>query len=295
MEIELLKINDFKHKDFDQHFYANTIENHLQTHHSRIEKAHKHNFYAVFLFTKGSGIHEIDFKKYEVKPGAVFFLYPGQTHAWELSKDTEGYLFFHSEDFYEMAYIANSIKDYPFFESNNTEKCIYLNDNQQENIAATFVKLYQENLNNEWKKNQLILSYITQIYIQLNRYIEIHSEVNFEEIRHYQKLFSQFEKLVDTNFRTEKSASQYAALLHITQKHLNRIVQSITNKTTTDIITNRVILEAKRLLLYTDNTLTDIALSLGYTDNTYFSKLFKKTTGITASTFRNNYKTKDDE
>src|SRR5690606_12871633 len=99
---------------------------HLISNHSRIEKTHKHDFCAVFLFTKGSGIHEIDFQSYEIKPGTLFFLYPGQTHSWNLSHDIEGYLFFHSKEFYDLGYVTNSIKDYPFFDSNHTEKCFYL-------------------------------------------------------------------------------------------------------------------------------------------------------------------------
>lgn len=288
-DIELLKINDFKDKALNSAFYANTIARHLVNNHSRIEKPHKHNFYAVFLFMQGSGTHEIDFQKYEVKPGAVFFLYPGQTHSWELSDDVDGLLFFHSEEFYEMAYVRNSIKDYPFFESNYTQKCIYLNENQNEVIAQIFKQLYEETQQNQWKKNQLILSYLTQIYIQLNRYIETHSAINYNNLRHYQHVFSEFEKLVSEHFIQVKSATEYANMLNITQKHLNRIVQSITNKTTTDVITEHVILEAKRQLIYTNKSLGEIALDLGYSDYTYFSKTFKKTTGISASEFRKQY------
>lgn len=288
--IQLLKIDDFKNIEVDEQFYANSIRNHLKNHHSRIEKPHKHNFYAVFLFTKGFGQHEIDFQKYEVKPGTVFFLYPGQTHSWELSDDVEGYLFFHTSDFYNMAYVSNSIRDYPFFESNYTEKCIYLNNTQQKVIEVIFANLYQETLDQQWKKKQLILSYLSQLYIQLNRYIETHSEVNFTHLRHYQHLFSRFEKLVETHFRMIKSASEYAGLLNITQKHLSRIVKSITGKTTTDIISRRVILEAKRLLIYTDKSLSEIALGLGYEDSAYFSRIFKKYESVTASDFRKQYK-----
>ena len=74
------------------------------------------------------------------------------------------------------------------------------------------------------------------------------------------------------------------------QKHLNRIVKSITQKTTTEIITNRIVLEAKRQLLYTNKTLNEIAFDLGFTDYTYFSRLFKKHVAITASDFRKLYK-----
>ncbi|MBA5791838.1 helix-turn-helix domain-containing protein [Flavobacterium sp. xlx-214] len=289
-EIQLLGLKDFKNKNVDEQFYTNTIPKHLQNNHSRIEKAHKHNFYAVFLFTKGFGTHEIDFNKYEVKPGSVFFLYPGQTHSWELSDDIDGYLFFHSEEFYEINYVRNSIKDYPFFESNTTEKCVHLNLEQKEFIEKIFVSIYQESLQNQWKKKQLILSYLTQLYIHLNRYIETHSAINFTELRHYQSLFAKFEKLVDQYFSTIKSATQYADLLSITQKHLNRIVKSISGKTTTDIITDRVILEAKRQLLYTNNSLNEIATDLGFDDYTYFSKNFKKRVAMKPSDFRKLYK-----
>src|SRR5690554_1034497 len=288
--IKLLKINDFKNIEVDEQFYANSIRNHLKNHHSRIEKPHKHNFYAVFLFTKGFGQHEIDFQKYEVKPGSVFFLYPGQTHSWELSDDVEGFLFFHTDDFYNMAYVSNSIRDYPFFESNYTEKCIYLNDSQKNTIEIIFENIYQETLEQQWKKKQLILSYLSQLYIQLNRYIETHSEVNFTHLRHYQHLFSRFEKLVEIHFTSIKSATQYAEMLNITQKHLSRIVKSITGKTTTEIIIMRIVLEAKRLLIYSDKSLNEIAAGLGYEDTAYFSRVFKKNVAVTATDFRKQYK-----
>jgi len=289
-EIELLKINDFKKREPENSFYANSLTNHLLLNHSRIEKPHKHNFYAVFMFTEGLGIHEIDFHQYDVKPGSIFFLYPGQTHSWELSDDIEGYVLFHTQDFYEMGYVNNSLRDFPFFESNYSDKCIYLNSDKIEMVERLFESIYLESQKEEWKKKALILSYLTQIYIYLNRFVEHQSTINFTNLRHYQTIFSKFEKLVDTHFSETKSASEYAGFMNITQKHLNRIVKSITNKTTTELITERIILEAKRQLLYTDETLNEIALKLGFTDYTYFSRLFKKQVKITASDFRKLYK-----
>lgn len=288
-EITLLKINDFKTTNSPNSFYTNTIANHLQMHHSRIEKPHRHNFYAVFLFTKGTGTHEIDFNRYDVTAGSVFFLYPGQTHSWELSDDADGYIFFHSEDFYEMIYLNDSIKDFPFFESNFSEKCIYLKEHQCKQIQTLFEQIINETTNKQLKNKQLMVAYLTQMYIHLNRFHEKQNPINLTHLKHYQTLFSNFEKLVDLHFKENKSASQYADLLNVTQKHLNRIVQSVTQKTTTQIITERVILEAKRQLLYTDLTLNEIALKLGFNDYTYFSRLFKKNTGIKASDFKKQY------
>lgn len=289
-EIQLLKIDDMNQHKNNSNFYVNTIQNHLINNHQRIEKPHKHNFYAVFLFTKGSGTHEIDFTTYEVKPGAIFFLYPGQTHGWHLSDDIEGYLFFHTKEFYEMGYVNNTLYEYPFFKSNASNKCFYLDQIFTSKLMHDIENIYNEYLQNNWKKTQLILSYLTQIYILLNRQIESNSLIDHNSLRHYQNQFNTFEHLVDKYYKEIKSASEYAEKLNITQKHLNRIVKSITDKTTTNIIIERNILEAKRNLIYTNKTFNQIAQDLGYTDYSYFNKLFKKYTGETPTEFIKRYK-----
>ena len=290
--IKFLRINDLNQNIENNDFYASTIPNHLISNHSRIEKPHKHDFYAVFLFTKGTGFHEIDFQTYEIKPGAVFFLYPGQTHSWTLSDDIDGFLFFHSKEFYDLGYVTNSIKDYPFFQSNHTSKCYYLDEKTSEVLKYLLEEILFEYKTQNWKRNQLILSYLTQSYIKINRFIEEVSSVEFNQLRHYQFIFNEFESLLEVNYMKEKLASEYAAKLNITQKHLNRIVKSITTKTTTDIILDRVTLEAKRMLIYTDKSFAEIATQIGYDDYAYFSKIFKKRVGVSPSEFIKRYRVK---
>ena len=77
--------------------YVNTFKNHLETH-SFIDKPHRHNFYLLVLFTNGSGVHEIDFARFDIKPGSLFVLQPGQIHHWQLSSDIEGYIVFYSQE-----------------------------------------------------------------------------------------------------------------------------------------------------------------------------------------------------
>ena len=143
-----------------------------------------------------------------------------------------------------------------------------------------------------WKRKQMILSYLTQLYIKINRFIEEVSSVEFNQLRHYQFIFNQFENLLEKHYVQEKLASEYAEKLNITQKHLNRVVKSITTKTTTDIILERVILEAKRNLIYTDDSFSKIANKLGYEDYAYFSKIFKKRVGVSPSEFLKRYEQK---
>lgn len=287
--IKFLKINELNQSIENNDFYASTIQDHLFCNHSRIEKPHKHDFCAVFLFTKGSGIHEIDFQSYEIKPGALFFLYPGQTHSWDLSDDIDGYLFFHSKEFYDLGYVTNSIKDYPFFDSNHTEKCFYLDKETVLQFETILKDILDEYKSSNWKRKQLILSYLTQLYIKIYRFIEEVSSVEFNQLRHYQFIFNEFESLLEKYYVNEKLASDYARKLNISQKHLNRVVKSVTTKTTTDIILDRIILEAKRNLIYTDDSFGKIATKLGYEDYTYFSKIFKKRVGVSPSEFLKRY------
>jgi AraC-like DNA-binding protein len=98
-----------------------------------------------------------------------------------------------------------------------------------------------------------------------------------------------FKKLLAERFRSEKSPSFYAGLLHISEIYLNEAVKHVTGFTVTWWIAQEVITEAKRLLCYSQLNVKEIAWQLGYQDHTYFSRLFKKTTKTTPLTFRASY------
>ncbi|WP_232228799.1 helix-turn-helix domain-containing protein [Cellulophaga lytica] len=98
------------------------------------------------------------------------------------------------------------------------------------------------------------------------------------------------EQEIEIHFKTEKSAQFYADKLHITAKHLNRVCKTTLNKTTTELITERVILESKRLLVHSKNTMSSISENLGFKDYAYFSKVFKSKTKLTPLEFKKSYK-----
>ena len=92
-DISVLNINLFQPEAKRSDFYFNTLKEHLLKSHKHTEKPHRHDFYACKIFTKGNGIHEIDFQKYDVSAGSLFFMSPGQVHSWQLSEDTDGFIF----------------------------------------------------------------------------------------------------------------------------------------------------------------------------------------------------------
>lgn len=96
----------------------------------------------------------------------------------------------------------------------------------------------------------------------------------------------QFNVLVDMHFRTLRKVKDYADLLHKSPKTLSNLFATYGSRTPQSIIQERVLLEAKRLILYTDKQTQEIAYDLGFDDPAYFSRFFKKQSGHTPSAFR---------
>lgn len=288
--ISILDITQFELNKDQKEFFINELPAHIFSNQSKITKPHKHNSYLTILFTKGSGRHEIDFNLYEIKPGSLFFLSPGQTHHWELSEDIDGYVFSHTSNFYDLHYSHSHIHQYPFFYSIQNSPVLYLEENNLIEIETHFYKLFQEYLNYKAFQHQLILSYIDIIYVESSRLYLEKNEYKIVKANSYSAKFQQFESLIEKNYIQEKSPSRYAEWMHISSKHLNRITKEVIGKTASEVITDRIILEAKRRVLHTKNNFSEVAFSLGYDDYAYFSKLFKKASGLTPTAFLKIYK-----
>jgi len=288
-KVSVLDINQFHDHDSAEDFYANTLEDHLITRHKDIALPHSHNFYLAILFTHGSGIHEVDFTAYNVTPGALFFLNPGQTHHWELSTDTKGFIFFHTRSFYELQYTHSTLGQFPFYYSMHNAPCINLNSVETNKVTLLFESVYLENHSVNPLKTQALANLISLIYIQSTRIYTSQNQVAIATENPYYSKFRKFETLIEQHFKTEKSPAVYASLMAMTPKHLNRITQAVTHKTATDVILDRILLEAKKEMILKRDSLSQIAESLGYDDYAYFSRLFKTKTGETPTGFLNKY------
>ncbi|CAN5754044.1 helix-turn-helix transcriptional regulator [soil metagenome] len=289
-QLPVLDISKFYFAGKKEEFYSNILSLHNKEHHHHIDKPHKHNSYLVVLFTKGTGMHEVDFSSYKVKPGSVFLLTPGQTHSWNLSKDAEGYVFLHSKNYYDQPYSHNTIDSFPFFYSTQNTPCIYLSKQNEPRIRKLFSEIHKEFSSDVILKYRKICSLLDILYIELSR---LYLGSNYKKVvssSNYSMKLKQLEQLIDTNFIELKSPGDYASLMNISTKHLNRISQTLVEKSTSELIADRVLLEAKRMLLHSENTVSEIAELLGYRDYSYFSRLFKKVCGETPTEFAKHYR-----
>jgi AraC family transcriptional regulator, transcriptional activator of pobA len=264
-------------------FYSNDLHTHLKSHHF-INRPHKHSTYISVLFTKGSGEHQIDFDTFPVKPGSVFMLNPGQVHSWKLSNYSDGYVFFHSKEFYDGLFANRKIEEFPFFYLRQNNPVIYLVGARLEKIESLF-----KEVNDEFKSDQpyrlgKLGSLVDLIYIELSRSYQAKGALKNPH-SNYLKV-KKLQKLIDENFKEKKFPAEYADLMNMSTRHLSRICQETLKKSTSDLIIDRIIMEAKRMLIHSDITISQLADELHYEDHSYFGRLFKKEVGLTPKTFR---------
>jgi AraC family transcriptional activator of pobA len=276
-------VQNFSCNDIHRDFYVNTFKEHLKNH-SFVEEPHRHDSYLMVFFTKGSGLHEVDFDQFGIKRGSLFVLQPGQMHHWNLSEDVEGFVIIFSQELYNLYFGQKKINDYNFYHSIYNRPEMVFEEREIPKILPYFDLLIQEN--NQSNKYQLdkLLNLLDCIHIEVARK---YSETYSHQAHSYNIKINTFESLLEAYFRTEKLPSFYAEKLNITLKHLNRICNEILQKTATEVITDRVILEIKRMLMDKQLAVNEVAFKVGYEDYSYFSRFFKKQTGMSPTEFRN--------
>ena len=182
----------------------------------------------------------------------------------------------------------HSLSTFPFFYSYQNPPLLDIPQNVQE-VEIKFQNLYKEYIDSKPFRDLKILNIINDIYITLTR--KYTSDVDLTNYSHpsYLKILEKLENSIDKYFYKQKLPKYYAYRLNITTRHLNRVAKNTVNKTTNELISERVILEAKRLIVHSDSSLFTIAETLGFTDYAYFSRYFKIKTGVTPMDFRKRY------
>jgi len=285
-KLPVYKIENFK-QEKDATFYANDLNTHIREHDFTTE-AHKHDFYLVVIVTKGSGKHEIDFNSYDVKPGSVFVLNPGQTHKWLLSSDIQGFVFFHSSEFYDQGFTIERIQNYPFYNSLFNLPLILFKQKENFNkVLLFFEEILTEYNQNKPLKLERIHALVTLVYIELTR---VYKPTLMPKNAHYLNQVSKLIDLINKHYKKHKFPHEYARLMNLSEKHVNRVCKDCLNKTTSDLIYERITLEAKRQLIHTSKSINEIGFELGFDDNSYFSRFFKKQTRLTPREFAEKFK-----
>ena len=253
--------------------------------HPNLHAPHRHTFYHVVLFTKGNGYHTIEFEQFPVKEGQIYFMIPGQVHSWNFEGEVDGFIINFSD---ELLSSFLSDKDYSsqfhFLRGVAKESVIQLPPIATGAVKKLFEQVIDEVINANGNKKDMICVYLISLFIAVSRNSPSLHAGNVP-LQNQLVLFN-FRKLVNIYYAEKRLPKDYAAMLYVTPNHLNALCNDLLGQQAGELIRERVLLEAKRLLVNMDVNIAEIAYRLNFTDNSYFTKFFKKYTGVTPEDFR---------
>lgn len=254
----------------------------------KTDRPHRHSYYEVCVFMNGAGKHEIDFNTYPILSNSIHFLSPGQVHRIFRDKDYHGYLIVFSSEFFPLGASRqeNPLFYFPFFNNPTMLPVLDLDGQAFDEILMLVRQMKKESDLEQQSTSEILRAYLQLLLLKCKR----HYMWKFAEKQHigtpYFSQVQQFNMLVEKKFMEHLLIQDYAEMMGISPAILNRAVKKIIGKTAAEIIVDRLILQAKRLLIYTDLSNKEIAFSLNYTDPSYFTRTFKKKTGKSPSQFR---------
>ena len=247
---------------------------------------HRHNYYEIFFFEKGGGDHTIDFETIPVHDQSIHFVSPGQVHQLRRASDSYGSVISFSREFYYLGLQEkNLLFEMPFL--NNAMARTVLN--LSEEAFSTCLHLVQAMAQEAgaalpYTPHQL-RSYLNILMIQCKRFFEQQPPYHMHS-HSEQPLFIRFRQTLEEHFFHLHQVQEYSEMLSVSDKQLNELVKAHSGYTALEYIHARLLLETKRLLLYSELSLKEIAFHLSFDDPSHFSRFFKSKTGTSPGHFR---------
>jgi AraC-like DNA-binding protein len=247
---------------------------------------HRHTGYKIVFLQEGEVTHYTDFEKYTIKAPALLMLSPDQVH--QATGDCH----------FRMIHISFT-KEFLLTETQGVLACwecmfsqvvLPINNDDQLRELTVYIDLMQQEFKDDKPQKGLIIKNLLNAFIICaGRLVNCKNDTAEPVVQmdySQNRIVRQFKSLIDENFVNSTQVMQYADMLYVTPGHLNDLIKTVTGKTAKQIIDERRILEAKRLLFWGEHSVKEIAGRLNFEDDAYFNRFFKKHTGNTPALFQ---------
>ena len=234
---------------------------------------------------------KVDFTTYTTENPSLFFISPNQILHIEKPGLESGYLLFYNRDFYCIQIHDEEVAcDGLLFNNINNMPMTFLAEEEAAFINFLFAQIEDEFELNESSHEEMIRTYLKQLLIKSTRlWKKQHLDMEISQQNSDLEFFRRFTLLVEKHYKEKHTVADYADLLLIAAKTLTHKFKRLNLPQPNEVIKNRLILEAKRLLVHTSMSAKEIAYELGYEDPAYFSRLFLIKTGEAPSSFRTKF------
>lgn len=242
---------------------------------------HRHNnYFEIIYLSSGKGFHTIDSKRYKVKPPVIFCIRKEQMHHWELTTEPKGSVLIIRKSFIDKSH-DNGLK--ALLEKLSGYSCLYLVNNTV--VDHLFNLLIDENKTDNQSYFEVTEGLLKALLAKILEVAKPSSIIK-KEIK--STLYQAYRELLSSNTTIKINVAHYAALLNTTPQNLNATCRKAINQSASEVLADFIISEAKRLLIYTGNTVSEISTTLDFKDVSHFVKYFKRFTRTTPQSFRYN-------
>lgn len=241
--------------------------------------AHFHDFEELLLISQGSLTHYIDFKVEVLKAPFSCYISMGKMHRIIPEKDLRGWIINFKTEFIpdsKLSFYSN------FFAFTNIPltpgPCI----SRFTSLCQIIYAEYRQELTDHTTIRHLVNGLISMVDAERKRNIPVDNEIKSSQ----STAFNNFLRILEENFRRNEGVSFYANKMNMSERNLNIICKNNFQKSVSEIIETRKLIEAKRMLLYTDKSVSEIGYELGYNEKSYFTRVFHSRMELTPSRYR---------
>lgn len=246
-------------------------------------KPHRKAYYLLVFVKHNVGRHWADMTPYEHSDNTFYFATPHQVLVKEDPTPFWGTHFSFTTEFLALQQNA-ALRELPIIQNPYNGHELRLTAADATFIEDTLNKVHAEYSNSgEWQHRMLsahltvLLTYLSRLYTE---------QFATDEASVEKFLLKSYQAKIEENYRELHEVGAYAALLHISAGHLSEVVKAQSGRSAIKHIHERLVLEARRLLFYTPQSLKEIAFDLGFADASYFNRFFKRETGVTPAEYR---------
>lgn len=249
-------------------------------------KYEEYNHFIKILFLEAGAEVMVDFQEYTLEQDALFFIKDGQWYKFS----GKGTLLYYNRDFYcvqihdkEVAcdgLLYNNVYDIPV---------VFLDTVTSAQTRHLLQEIKNEAISEESNMEEMIRIFLKQLIIRSTRMWKKAHDLSDSSVAQEVEFIRKFSQLVEAHYTTHHNVADYADMLNITPKALSKRISRHSPKSPNDIIKERIILEAKRLLIHTTLSVKEIGYKLGYDDPAYFVRLFTNQVDTSPLLFRKKY------
>lgn len=240
--------------------------------------AHRDDYYMVVFLTEGAAEVEVDFERKKLEAGNLLVVSPWQVHGRPSGEvwQCKGWLLAFAPEILSDVE-SRTIEDYAVSTVPLSPGMDVIND------IEALCPILERNQENHSISTALASAVKSFVLSSLETYVK-------DTSGRYRTIVVKLRKLLDMHMSVTKSPAAYALMLNISEVYLNEAVKGATGLNVSTYIRNRLMIQAKRQLAYSSLASKEIAYNLGYEDYAYFSRLFKKSAGVSPSEYRKNLK-----